>query len=102
MSASYFTKVLLLYALAVLALPFPAGAGEAGRPKRILVLYSYNHPLPANLEIDRGLRAGWRAAGDRAAEWDTEYLDLARFGDPGYLDLIRDLLRRKYDQGHYR
>jgi ABC-type uncharacterized transport system substrate-binding protein len=93
-------KVFLIYLLAVLAMPLPAGAAEARRPKRILVLHSYNIPLPAHIEVDRGLKAGYRAIGSQPVEWDTEYLDLVRFGDPGYLDLIQDLLRRKYGHGH--
>jgi signal transduction histidine kinase len=32
-------------------------------------------------------------------EWDSEYLDLVRFGDPRYQELIQDLLTRKYGQG---
>jgi signal transduction histidine kinase len=98
--ATKFTKVLLLYFLVVLALPCPAGGGEAARPKRILVLHSFNSILtPAYVEIDRGFKAGWRAAGGPPVEWDNEYLDLVRFGDPGYQELIQDLLKRKYGPG---
>ncbi len=83
-----------------MALPCPAGAGEADRPKRVLVLHSFHSILtPGYLEIDRGLKAGWGAAGGPPVEWDNEYLDLVRFGDPGYQDLIQDLLKRKYGQG---
>jgi signal transduction histidine kinase len=99
-SPSIFTKVFLIFFLTVLALPFPAGAGEGNRPKRVLVLHSFHSILtPGYLEIDRGLKAGWRAAGGQPVEWDNEYLDLVRFGDPGYLDLLQDLLKRKYGQG---
>ncbi|MCX5894091.1 MAG: ATP-binding protein [Deltaproteobacteria bacterium] len=83
-----------------MALPFPARAGEADRSKRVLVLHSFHSILtPGYLELDRGLKAGWRAAGGPPVEWDNEYLDLVRFGNPGYQDLIQDLLKRKYGQG---
>jgi len=99
-SASNFAKVLFLCFLAVLRLPFPAGAGEAVSPKRVLVLHSFHSILtPGYLEIDRGLKAGCRAVGGQPVEWDNEYLDLVRFGDTGYQDVIQDLLKRKYGQG---
>jgi signal transduction histidine kinase len=102
-SASYFTRVLLIYLLAVLTLPFPAEAGEADRPKRILVLHSFNNVTPtvtpAYLKIDRGLQAGYQAIGTQPVEWDIEYLDMVRFGDPQYQDLIQDLLKQKYGRG---
>ncbi|MHB8087670.1 MAG: hypothetical protein ACYDH2_05415, partial [Anaerolineaceae bacterium] len=100
MSPSIFTKVFLIFFFAVLAMPFPAGAEEAGRPKRVLVLHSFHSILtPGYLEIDRGLKAGCQAVGGQPVEWDNEYLDLVRFGDPRYQDLIQDLLKRKYGQG---
>lgn len=99
MSSSIFTRVSLIFFWAVLSLPFPAGAGEADRPKRILVLHSFHSVLtPGYLELDRGLKAGYQAAGSQPVEWDSEYLDLVRFGDPGYQGLIQDLLKRKYGQ----
>lgn len=100
-SVPNFIKVVLVFFLAVMALPFPSRAVEADRPKRILVLHSFNMPLPAHLEVDRGLKAGYRTTGKQPVEWDTEYLDLVRFGDPGYLDLLQDLLRRKYGPDHH-
>jgi signal transduction histidine kinase len=64
------------------------------------VLHSFHSILtPGYLEIDRGLKAGCRAVGGQPVEWDNEYLDLVRFGDTGYQDLIQDLLKRKYGQG---
>jgi len=98
MSFLNFLKVFLISLLVVLALPFPVAAGETDRPKRALVLHSFNIPLPAHIEVDQGLKAGVRAAGGPPVEWETEYLDLVRFADPGYLDLLLDLLRRKYSQ----
>jgi len=99
-SPSKFTKVFLIFFSAVLALPFPAGAGEGERGKRVLVLHSFHSILtPGYLEIDRGLKAGWRAAGGPPVDWDNEYLDLVRFSDTGYQDLIQDLLKRKYGTG---
>lgn len=103
MSPPIFTKVFLIFFLTVLALPFPVEAGEADRPKRILVLHSFNNVTPtitpAYLKIDRGLQAGYRAIGTQPVEWDIEYLDMVRFGEPKYQDLIQDLLKQKYGQG---
>jgi signal transduction histidine kinase len=97
--APWSPRFFLIYFLAVVAMPFPSGAGEADRPKRVLVLHSFNIFLRPHLEIDQGLKAGYRAAGGPIVEWDTEYLDLVRFGDPHYQDLIQDILKRKYGQG---
>lgn len=97
--AAWCSRFFLAIFLAVWAIPCPAGAAEADRPKHILVLQSFSIPLPAHVEVDRGLKAGWQAAGGPPVKWDTEYLDLVRFGDPGYLELVQDLLRRKYGHG---
>jgi len=99
-SPSIFAIVLLISFSTVLALPFSAKAGEGDRVKRILVLHSFHSILtPGYMEIDRGLKAGCRAVGGQPIEWDTEHLDLVRFGDTGYQDLIQDLLKRKYGLG---
>lgn len=96
-SPSIFAKIFLIFFFAVLALSFPAKAGEGDGVKRVLVLHSFHSILtPGYLEIDRGLKAGCRAVGGQQVEWDNEYLDLVRFGDTGYQDLIQDLLKRKY------
>lgn len=61
-------------------------------PERVLVLYSNNRLLPANIEVDRGLRASLAPA----VEINAEFLDYPRFFGQAYADTVTRFLREKY------
>ena len=65
------------------------GAGEA---RDVLVLYSNNRLLPANIEGDRGLRE----ALPEGAELSAEFLDYPRITGEDYLVALIRFLREKY------
>ena len=69
-----------------------ASAATAGEAQHVLVLYSNNRLLPANIEGDRGLREGIADA----AELSAEFLDYPRFTGEAYLGAVAGFLREKY------
>ena len=66
----------------------------AGR--NVLVLFSNGRLLPANVEIDRGLSAGFASRPDMHAELSVEFLDAPKFSGPAYADTVAAYLRDKY------
>ena len=71
-------------------------AAAIGRPLRVLVLYSNERLLPANVVADEAIRATFTAGTNGAAEFYSEFLDVDRFPGEAHLDQARDLLREKY------
>ena len=91
-------KMLLSSVLASLiglaALP-AAGTGMHG----VLVIYSNDSSLPANMQVDAALRNTLDAQTRLDLTYQTEFLDYPRYGDEpdsAYDKLISDFLRAKY------
>ncbi len=82
--------VWLLVACCFLLAP-PALAGEA---RHVLVLYSNNRLLPANLEFEAGLRETLV----NSAESSAEFLDYPRFDGESYIRALTLFLNEKYAQ----
>lgn len=87
--------------LLALTLARPLSAQDTPQPgasaqPRVLVLYSNERLLPANLVVDEAIRATFSAELDTPAEFYTEFLDVDRF--PGVIqqERTRDYLRDKY------
>lgn len=80
--------VWLLVACCFLLAP-PALAGEA---RHVLVLYSNNRLLPANLEFEAGLRETLV----NSAESSAEFLDYPRFDGESYIRALTLFLNEKY------
>ncbi len=72
----------------------PAAASK--RPPRVLVLYSNERLLPANVVADEAIRTTFTAGTNGATEFYSEFLDVDRFPGAAQLDHARDLLREKY------
>ena len=78
---------LLPWALVVLAITLTPHAGGAAAPAtapaqpppRVLLLYSDERLLPANIAIDEAIRATFAATTNRAVEFYTEFFDRPRF-----------------------
>src|SRR5579862_1284851 len=81
--------------LAAVALPMMA----AGRSKTVLVIYSNERSLPANVLVDENLRDTLGASTSSDLKYQTEFLDYPHFGDEtdeAYDKLISDFFRAKY------
>ena len=62
--------------------------------RRVLILYSDERLLPANVILDQGIQRGFAAESKFHIEFHSEFLDLVRFPNEGQLQ--RDFLREKY------
>jgi hypothetical protein len=92
-------RIAIITALAVISVMVGLvdGAEERAKPaKKILLLYSYQAVLPANLEWDGGIRTALKGTAAEPIEFFTEYLDLAQFPQESYLQKLINLLRAKY------
>lgn len=78
--------------LLALSCTLPFCAPVSANPATVLVLYSNNHLLPANIAFDRGLRAVLSPA----VEINVEFLDYPRFFGPAYSETVTRFLREKY------
>ena len=77
------------WALAVL----PARAADA---PDVLVIYSNDRLLPANVEVDRGLRDAMAGAPERKVEMFAEFMDRPAFSGPAAERVFATYLRDKY------
>jgi signal transduction histidine kinase len=78
--------------LTTIGLPAVAAQGV----KNVIVLYSNGRLLPANIEVDRGLRQAVTASGERPVILFDEFLDQPRFEGQAYVRTIATYLREKY------
>lgn len=90
MRLSFFSRLLL--ASGVLSI-----IGDAGELPRVLVLFSNDRLLPANQELEKGLR---RAFEDRekssSVDLFAEFLDAVRFSGPGHSATMEQFLRERH------
>src|SRR5438132_4414809 len=75
-----------------------SAAGQAPAPvQRVLVLYSDERLLPANIIVDEAIRAAFAVGTNNRVEFYSEFLDVARFpGEEEQQRRQRDFLRDKY------
>lgn len=71
-------------------------ASPAQPPQRVLVLYSDERLLPANIIVDEAIRATVAASTNNQVEFHSEFLDTARFPGEAQQQRQRDFLRDKY------
>jgi PAS domain S-box-containing protein len=71
-------------------------AAQIPGPQLVLVLYSDERLLPANVIFDRSFRTNLQAGGSRRIEFHSEFLDVARFSGEAQQERQRDFLREKY------
>ena len=62
----------------------------------VLVIFSNNRLLPANIEVDRGLQEGIARSADRTVALFAEFLDQPAFTGQAYQQTITTYLREKY------
>ena len=98
------TFQLLAWALVALTVILRPDAGTAGAPpaspakppQRVLVLYSDERLLPANIAIDEAIRATFAASTNNRVEFYSEFFDRTRFPGQAQEQYQRDFLRDKY------
>jgi PAS domain S-box-containing protein len=71
-------------------------AGQSAGPQRVLVLYSNERLLPANVVFDHSLRASLQAGASKHIEFHSEFLDVSRFSGEAQQAHQRDFLIEKY------
>ena len=64
--------------------------------RRVLVLYSDERLLPANIIVDEAIRATFAANSNNRIEFHSEFLDVTRFPGEAQQQSQRDFLRNKY------
>jgi hypothetical protein len=77
--------------------PLAAARGAAAvAMKRIVVLYSNSRLVPANVELDRGIRAALMSHGTESARIFSEFLDSPEFSGDAYEEMMISYLHGKY------
>jgi hypothetical protein len=71
-------------------------AAQIPGPQRVLVLYSDERLLPANVIFDHSFRTNLQAGVSRRIEFHSEFLDVARFSGEAQQERQRNFLREKY------
>jgi PAS domain S-box-containing protein len=89
-------KVALLTLLALLLPHHFASAAPLQPAQKVLLLYSWQSVIPANVEWDAGIREALEGTEKVPIEFYTEFLDLAQFPDEAYLHSLLNLLQTKY------
>ena len=64
--------------------------------RRVLVLYSDERLLPANIIVDEAIRATFAVESSNRIEFHSEFLDVSRFPGEAQQQRERDFLRDKY------
>ena len=86
-------SLLLLFAG---ALAWPVSAVWAARSDNVLLIYSDERLLPANVEADRALRETVTGSPEHPVDVHSEFLDRTRFGGEAYDRAVVAFLREKY------
>ena len=92
-------KLLLRCLLVAFVAPNLVAMGSADQPQSVLVIYSNDRSLPANIQVDERLRQTLAVTTNLDLKYQTEFLDYPRYGDEGnsaYDKLFSDFLRAKY------
>lgn len=73
-----------------------ASSAMAAQTSNILMVFSNNRLLPANIEVDRGFREAISNAPDREVELFSEFLDRPTFSGKEYEQTVATYLHDKY------
>jgi PAS domain-containing protein len=91
-----FVGLVLQYVCLTLFLPAFSLRAQSPGLQRVLVLYSDERLLPANVIFDHSFRATFQAGATKRTEFHSEFLDVSRFSAESQQENQRDFLRRKY------
>jgi len=83
--------------LPILNLAGTSAAGQAPAPgQRVLMLYSDERLLPANIIMDEAIRATFAVGTKNRVEFYSEFLDVARFPGEAQQQRQRNFFKDKY------
>ena len=93
-----FTRILT--SLIVLLVLFAGNLLEAKQyeNKNVVILFSFRPTLPVASLWDQSIRSVFEADSELKVDVNIEYLNLSRFKDPSYLQMISDVFRYKYTE----
>ena len=97
--STWMVRLLILGAtmLLIVNLAGTKAAGQTPAPvQRVLVLYSDERLLPANIIVDEAIRATFAVGTNNRIEFYSEFLDVARFPGEEQQQRQRDFFRDKY------
>ena len=89
-------KVFLSLVMVLLLYTLLTSAAGAERHRKVLVLYDENTDFPGLALLDRNLKAALHAGATDRIDLYTESMDLARFQDDRYTELLYAFYRQKY------
>lgn len=87
--------VAFLLAVALFLLSGSEGRAE-DKPRRVLILSSYNYTFPAATQVINGIQKRLTEEGHEQFAVDAEFLDLMRGVEPGYEERAAAFLQAKY------
>src|SRR5262245_48903993 len=93
-------RLIARYVIAVGFLALAASRAGADEVKRVLILYSNESFLPANIAIDNAILGNVRAELPGRVEFFSEFLDLNRFSGKAHQARTVAALRAKYGGRH--
>lgn len=96
-------KSTMKFAALIFIATFPIatlGADEATPPQSVLILYSNQRPLPANVVTDDTLRRVVPEALGHPVEIFSEFLDVEHFSGQEYAEAVANFIRRKYQRSN--
>ena len=93
-------RLVRLFGVSMLVIIASTGSGLVAQPttplRRVLVLYSDERLLPANIIADEAIRATFAEDAENRIEFHSEFLDVSRFPGEAQQQRERDFLRDKY------
>jgi len=69
---------------------------QESEPKTVLILYSLSYAYPAVVGWDQSIRSVFMTQQDINIKVNTEHLDLSRYNDSDYIQMMVDIFRHKY------
>ena len=91
-----FKKALIAFMVIFFFLSAPTLGSQESEHKTILILYSFGHVYPATAKWDHSLRSVLDTQQDLNININTEYLDLSRYNELDYIQMMVDIFRYKY------
>jgi len=89
-------RIAIVFVVLVVGLAAKQEASASALQKRVLVLYSQDHGLPAHELTDKAIHTAVKANPTFAIQIFSEFLDLSRFGGPQHKENLARFLGDKY------
>ena len=97
LTSMHILKIALLGFLSIhLFLNSPAMGSQESELKTVLILYSLSYAYPAVVGWDQSIRSVFMTQQDINIKVNTEHLDLSRYNDSDYIQMMVDIFRHKY------